>query len=111
MSVVDKEICGRDAVIAVTGVRLDALHAMTVDAAGTVSRLTTTTTSRTLRHSVPARLVERSVQAVFIFDTSRIVCGAGFMKRSSVCPSVCPVDRQQQQRAGGFAAERPAGRR
>ena len=108
MSVVDKERCGRDAVIAVTGVRLDALHAMTVDAAGTVSRLTT---SRTLRHSVPARLVERSVQAVFIFDTSRIVCGAGFMKRSSVCPSVCPVDRQQQQRAGEFAAERHAGRR
>jgi len=31
------------------------------------------------------------------------------MKRSSVRPpSVCPVDRQQQRRAAGFAAARPA---
>ena len=34
------------------------------------------------------------------------------MKRSSVRPpSVCPVDRQQERRAAGFAAARPAGRR
>jgi len=43
-------------------------------------------------------------------DATRIVCGAGSMKRSSVCPSVrlsvcpsvCPIDRQQHRRAAGL---------
>ena len=36
-------------------------------------------------------------------DTSRIACGVyETVDRPSVCPSVCPVDRQQQRRAVGL---------
>ena len=47
-----------------------------------------------------------------IIDTARMICGAGSMQRLSVRPSVSPIVQQQQQCvAGGFAAERPAGKR
>jgi len=47
-----------------------------------------------------------------VFDTARIASGARFMKRSSVRLSVCLSCRSTAAAAaGGFAAERPAGRR
>ena len=43
-------------------------------------------------------------------DTVGIVCDPGFMKRSSVHPSVCPIDPQQQrQPAGLLLSDLPAG--
>ena len=49
------------------------------------------------RLTVPLRAL-----VLFIFDTDRIVCGAGSMKRSSVRPSVCPIDRQQHRLLAGL---------
>jgi len=37
-----------------------------------------------------------------LFDTARIVCGAGSIKRSGVRPSVCPISRTLQRRAAGL---------
>jgi len=43
-------------------------------------------------------------------DTVDIVCDPGFMKRSSVHPSVCPIDPQQQrQPAGLLLSDLPTG--
>jgi len=54
---------------------------------------------------------ERTELRSHIIDTARIVCGAGSVKRSSVRPSVCPIDRQQQRRAAGLLVERCEDRR
>jgi len=43
-----------------------------------------------------------SLQHHRLTDTARRVCRAGSMKRSSVRPSVCPIDRQQQRHAAGL---------
>jgi len=37
-----------------------------------------------------------------LVDAAGIVCGAGSMQQSSVSPSVCPIDRQQQQWPAGL---------
>jgi len=37
-----------------------------------------------------------------LFDTVRIVCGAGSIKRSGVRLSVCPISRAQQRQAAGL---------
>jgi len=58
----------------------------------------------------------KSASAVSLFDTARMVCGAGSIKlsvvRPSVRPSVCLITRSPAARlCGGFAAERRADRR
>ena len=48
-----------------------------------------------------------AVEVPGLLSAARTVCRAGFIKRSSVHPSVLSIDRPR----GGFAAKRPAGRR
>ena len=58
-------------------------------------------------------IVNTRLPVSLVIDTARIVCGTGSVERSSIRLSACPSAHRSTTGAacGGFAADRPAGRR